>query len=330
MLISSFCHTVKREGNIIGQKDLAQKQLLQWPDVFADVSNVNLFYGQPVLSEQELTIQSAEGISRPGGGKMRELFSDIHMKYAHEEGTIYFRIENQSDICNVMPVRDMGYQQQVKKIVDTNNQKNIYPDKFTHILPDGQKLAPVITLILNYSKKEWTAPVDLKEMIKFPRHLKGKIEPLLSNHSIRVVNLAHQTEETVKKYQSDFRMVVEYLTNPKERLFEKWIKEGRKIRHPMELIDLLCVLSKDKRYVDIREELLEKYVKGDEIEMCELLDILENRGVEKGIRQGREEMSSKLNALILKLTEEKHYEKLARSAVDKEYQKKLMQQYHIL
>lgn len=240
---------------------------------------------------EDLSIEPAEGVSRPGDGKIRELYSDIHMKYTDEEGAVFFRIENQSDLCNTMPVRDMGYQytgyqQQVRELADRNRKTKIFPKKLVYVLPDGQKLSPVITMVLNYNKKEWKAPLNLKEMLNIPGRLRDKLKPLINDHSIYVVNLAHQDEETVNKYQSDFRMVVEYLTNPKECLIEKWLKEGRKIRHPLELADLLYALSKDERYRFLSEELSEREVKGEDLKMCELLDILENRGIEKGIRQG--------------------------------------------
>ena len=111
------------------------------------------------------------------------------------------------------------------------------------------------------------------------------------------------------------------MTNPKNLLLQKWSKENRKVRHPVELADMLYALSKDERYQLICEELSEKDMKG-EVRMCELLDIVENRGLQQG--------QEKLNALIRKLMAEGRYEELARSAADSEYQKELMRECHII
>ena len=92
---------------------------------------------------------------------------------------------------------------------------------------------------------------------------------------------------------------------------------SRKVRHPVELADLLYALSRDERYQLICEELSEKDTKG-EIRMCELLDIVEKNG------------QAKLNTLIRKLAAEERYEDLVRSAADNEYQKKLMREYQII
>lgn len=325
-----FCVMLKGE-TIIGQKDLSEKQLLQWPDVFADISNVNLFHGQRILLEENLSLEPSNAVIKFDMGELKEIFSDIHMKYVDQEGIVYFRIENQSDICNIMPVRDMGYQyagyqQQIKQLMKDNKKAQITPKKFSQVLPEGQKLRPVITMVLNYNQKEWKKPVFLKQMLEIPKRLRGKLEPWLGDYSIHVVNLARQDEETVKKYQSDFRMVVEYLVNPKGCLLQRWKEEKRKIRHPAELADILYTLSKDKRYRVLIKKLSEETEKGDGIAMCELLDLLENQGIEKGM----ERASSNLNALIQKLTNDKRYDDLARSAIDRDFQNQLLKEYQII
>ena len=41
-------------GMLLGSKDLAEKNLLQYKDVFSDIVNVNLFGGRNYISENEL------------------------------------------------------------------------------------------------------------------------------------------------------------------------------------------------------------------------------------------------------------------------------------
>ena len=62
-----------------------------------------------------------------------------------------------------MPVRDMGYQhakymEQIKAAKESNQKTSNYPNPMTKELNDSQKLSPVITLVLNYSQKEWEKP----------------------------------------------------------------------------------------------------------------------------------------------------------------------------
>ena len=76
--------------------------------------------------------------------------------------------------------------------------------------------------------------------------------------------------------------------------------------------------------------------------MCEVLDIIENRGIEKGLEKGIEkgleeglvkgrqegaDMVSKLNELLLN---EGNIDKLRRANTDKDYRYKLLKEYNIL
>ena len=68
--------------------------------------------------------------------------------------------------------------------------------------------------------------------------------------------------------------------------------------------------------------------------MCEVLDIIENRGIEKGLEEGLEkgrqegaDMVSKLNELLLN---EGDIDKLRRANTDKDYRYELLREYNIL
>ena len=89
-------------------------------------------------------------------------------------------LENQSDINNIMPVRDMGYQhakymEQVRTIKETNRQQQTYPSPITKGIHDTQKLDPVITLVLNYSQKEWKKPKQLQDVLNIPKDIKNML-----------------------------------------------------------------------------------------------------------------------------------------------------------
>ena len=146
----------------MGSKDLAEKNLLQYKDVFSDIVNVNLFGGRHYISANELSREPGELITKSSfDNKLKQLQMDVPMKCNKKYNTRFFVcLENQSDINNIMPVRDMGYQhakymEQVRTIKETNRQQQAYPSPITKEIHDAQKLDPVITLVLNYSQKEW-------------------------------------------------------------------------------------------------------------------------------------------------------------------------------
>ena len=113
----------------MGAKDLAEKNLLQYKDVFSDIVNVNLFGGRCYVSEEELSREPGELITKAVSGKnLRQLQMDVPMKCKKNNRSFFLCLENQSDKNNVMPVRDMGYQhakymEQIKEVQENNRDR---------------------------------------------------------------------------------------------------------------------------------------------------------------------------------------------------------------
>ena len=166
----------------MGSKDLAEKNLLQYKDVFSDIVNVNLFGGRHYISANELSREPGELITKSSSdNKLKQLQMDVPMKCIKKYNTRFFVcLENQSDINNIMPVRDMGYQhakymEQVRTIKEANRQQQAYPSPITKGIHDTQKLDPVITLVLNYSQKEWKKPKQLQDVLNIPKDIKNML-----------------------------------------------------------------------------------------------------------------------------------------------------------
>lgn len=61
------------------------------------------------------------------------------------------------------------------------------------------------------------------------------------------------------------------------------------IKHPEEVLDLLDAVLGDDRFKQMKSEIVRIKTEGREVDMCEFLDELEKRGMEKGIEQGIEQ-----------------------------------------
>ena len=229
----------------MGAKDLAEKNLLQYKDVFSDIVNVNLFGGRCYVSAEELSREPGELITKAvSDDKLRQLQMDVPMKCKKNNRSFFLCLENQSDKNNVMPVRDMGYQhakymEQIKEAKESNRKTSNYPNPMTKELNDSQKLSPVITLVLNYSQKEW--------------------------------------ETTIRQYQSDFKYIVRYLScgNDRRKLDEYFQTTEFELDHPEAFLDWLSAVTNDTRYRKAKELIEETEGKGGKINMCVLLDMYE-------------------------------------------------------
>ena len=299
----------------MGAKDLAEKNLLQYKDVFSDIVNVNLFGGRCYVSAEELSREPGELITKAvSDDKLRQLQMDVPMKCKKNNRSFFLCLENQSDKNNVMPVRDMGYQhakymEQIKAAKESNQKTSNYPNPMTKELNDSQKLSPVITLVLNYSQKEW--------------------------------------ETTIRQYQSDFKYIVRYLScgNDRRKLDEYFQTTEFQLDHPEAFLDWLSAVTNDRRYRKAKELIQKTERKGGKINMCVLLDMYEERGeargIEKGIAQGIVQGEARgmakgisqgikeINTLYHCLLADNRMEDIQKAIMDTDYQKELLQEYGI-
>ena len=227
-----------------------------------------------------------------------------------------FGFENQTVPDELMPLRVISYDgieygRQTKK-------RYRYKTKY-----------PVITLVLYLGyKKRWNYPINILDIVEVDERLR----PFVNDYKINLFEIAYLDEEKISLFKSDFRILVDYLHqirtnnsyNPKDYI----------IKHIDELLTLMSVMTGDKRFEDSINEANEKEARY----MCEVLDIIENRGIEKGLEQGLEkglkqgrqegaDMVSKLNELLLN---EGNIDKLRRANTDKNYRHKLLKEYKIL
>ena len=325
----------------MGAKDLAEKNLLQYKDVFSDIVNVNLFGGRCYVLAEELSREPGEMITKAvSDDKLCQLQMDVPMKCKKDNINFFLCLENQSDKNNIMPVRDMGYQhakymEQIKEVKESNRKTGNYPNPMTKELNDSQKLSPVITLVLNYSQKEWEKPRCLNDMLKFPEDMKCELEPWIPSYSVCVINLASQPETTICQYQSDFKYIVRYLScgNDRKKLDEYFQTTEFELDHPEAFLDWLSAVTNDRRYRKAKELIEETEGKGGKINMCVLLDMYEERGVEKGILQGISQGISQgieeINTLYHCLLADDRMEDIQKAIMDTDYQKELLQEYRI-
>ena len=333
----------------MGAKDLAEKNLLQYKDVFSDIVNVNLFGGRCYVSEEELSREPGELITKAVSGKnLRQLQMDVPMKCKKNNRSFFLCLENQSDKNNVMPVRDMGYQhakymEQIKEAKESNRKTGNYPNPMTKELNDSQKLSPVITLVLNYSQKEWKKPKQLQDVLNIPKDIKNMLLKHIPSYAIDVINLANQSESTMQMYHSDFKYIVRYLSckNDKEKLESFFRTTDFELDHPEAFLDWLAAVANDERYIKAKQLIDKQNEKGGHINMCVLLDMYEERGEKRGIAIGEERGITigeergeargiyEINTLNLHLLDDNRLEDMQRAMVDTDYQKELMKEYGI-
>lgn len=298
------------------EKDISQKMLEQFNDVFSDIVNVLLFNGENVVDENSLLDTPTTAMLKIDGS-VHSQDRDVAKYWQHSCINIaLFGFENQTVPDKLMPLRVISYDgteygRQTKK-------RYRYKTKY-----------PVITLVLYLGyKKRWSYPINIIDIVKVDDRLK----PFVNDYRINLFEIAYLDEEKTALFKSDFRILVDYLHQL--RTNNSYNPKDYTIKHINELLTLMSVMTGDKRFEDSINEANEKEAKY----MCEVLDIIENRGIEKGLEKGMEkglekgrqegaDMVSKLNELLLN---EGNIDKLRRANTDKDYRYKLLMEYNIL
>ena len=256
------------------EKDITEKTLEAYNDVFADITNVFMFNGRRVIKEAELTDARARSYYK-ADGRVREQERDV-AKYWHKNKLkiAMLGIENQTEQDKSMPLRVIGY--------DGAAYRNQIKTKSSNSKKGGRRRKkkaryyPVVSLVLNFDyKKRWTMPVNLIDCLE---HVSEELKPFVSDYRINVFDVAFLTREQVELFQSDFKVVADYFVQMREN--NDYIPSRETIEHVREVFDLMSAVSGDARFEEAYSE------ERSDTNMCEFLDRVEARGVAIGEARG--------------------------------------------
>jgi len=244
----------------LADKDMTEKTLEDFDDVFADIVNVLLFKGKRLIKENELSPETARSIYK-ADGKLHEQERDV-AKY-WKEGVIHIALlgmENQTDTDTDMPLRVISYDG-----VAYRNQLNA--DKANIEAGRPKERYPVVTLVLYFGyEHHWKKHRHLLDSIKVPDELK----PFVSDYKINIFEIAWLSDEQVAMFQSDFRIVADYFVQMRKNRDYQPSKEA--MAHVHEVLELMSAITDDTRFEEVQT-----YVERSGINMCEVLDALDNK-----------------------------------------------------
>lgn len=253
----------------MAEKDLAEKKLEDYGDVFADIYNTLLFKKE-LIQPDRLQTGTTESIYKSAKDQWKDQRRDTVKEYMDcmNLAIATFGIENQSTIDENEPVRIMGYDY----------------GSYRQQIIDGKKLHPVITIVLNFTDKVWNGKTSLLELMDIPDEFNGFVQ----DYKVNVFDIAYLEDETIETFTSDFKLVSRFFKN--KRLGKDVMDDNTtEMKHPEELMELFSVFTGDSSYENIIPDILERKKKGEVITMCTVAQGL----MEKGRSEGRTEQFEK-------------------------------------
>jgi len=248
-------------------KDITEKMLEKYNDVFADILNVLLFAGRDVVDESALMDALPMSMLKIDG-RVRTQERDIAKYWRKNKINVaLFGLENQTVPNKLMPLRVFGYDgaEYVKQSRKENGDRAKYP---------------VITLVLYLGyEKRWNYPKRLFEVLDIDED----VRPYVNDFKINLFEIAYLEREKIDLFKSDFRILADYLYQMREN--RDYIADETNIAHVEELLTLMSAMTGDNRF----EETINDFKGKEKVNMCEVLDRVEARGIEKGIEKGIEQ-----------------------------------------
>ena len=278
----------------MAEKDLTERVLEDYADVFADIWNTYIFKRIVVYPEDLITIKTGSYFSLSGQifGMDRDVFK------SWEDRNCILRaaslgLENQSKYQKVMPLRIDGYNGnyylwQVNEIQRREREKEEGKEQDNTPF----KLRPVFTLVLNFSMHQWTKNLSLWEIFGLDQYEK-ELQDIFHNHKIVVIDVAFTTKQQLSMMKSDFRIVADYLVQVRETGDYKGSDE--EMQHAEAVLGMIAALSNDSRFLEGRFYYDASGAQKEAKNMSEVLDAIEQRGILKTLRDSVKNLKKNLH-----------------------------------
>ena len=190
---------------------------------------------------------------------------------------------------------------------------------------------PVVTLVLYFGhEKPWSEPLSLKERLNVP----NEFEPYVNDYKINLFQIAYLNREQVELFQSDFKVVADYFVQKREN--GDYVPSSQDLTHVQETLQLLSIMTNDHRFEDTYNTSTDDR-KGGPRNMCDVLDKVESRGIEKGIAkgvvkgkaEGEIEGKNQMALLVKKLLDQGRIDDVKRASEDEKSRAELMKELGI-
>ena len=193
---------------------------------FAQLMNGWLFRGKPYLKASD--ISEADRRQEGKGGKGREYrhrYRDLYKKLDNAIVRLYVGTEPMEYVDYAMPLRVMdsdtlSYLHQKKAISKEHmGKQGLEADEYLSRFSKGDRLLPVITLVLYCGDRPWDGARRLHEMLELEK-LPGELKEYVEDYAIHILDVCHTPDERLQEFPPEIcflLMCIKY-ANDKEAL----------------------------------------------------------------------------------------------------------------
>ena len=226
------------------QKDITEKLLLDYNDIFSDIVNTLLLDGKETVDENSLVPAIKRSQFKADIGMLHEVERDTAKVW--KKGNlelVLIGIENQTEPEKYFPLRAIAYDgvSYRSQLISINEAKK----KKTKAI----KPYPVLTVVLYFGDDHWDYKKNLKGVLDIPK----EFDKYINDYKVNVIEVAWLPDEVISKFKSDFRYVADYFA--KKRIDPDYLPQGSfTIRHVDAFLKFLATMSGDETFLKIELE----------------------------------------------------------------------------
>ena len=226
------------------QKDISEKLLLDYNDIFSDIVNTLLLDGKETVDENSLVPAIKRSQFKADNGILHEVERDTAKVW--KKGNLEFvliGIENQTEPEKYFPLRaiaydGVSYRSQLISISEAKKKK-----------AKAIKPYPVLTVVLYFGDDHWDYKKNLKGVLDVPK----EFDKYINDYKVNVIEVAWLQDEVISKFKSDFRYVADYFA--KKRIDPDYLPQGSfTIRHVDAFLKFLATMSGEQKFIKIEME----------------------------------------------------------------------------
>ena len=273
----------------MGEKDILEKKLLMFNDVFADFVNGIMFDGKDVVKEDELVDLSGWSHYKGDDSKHRFQDRDVVKLWKKENVVIsLIGIENQDIPDKNMVFRVLSYDgaSYRTQLVEKERRKR---KKNAGIDGELQDIFPVITFVIYYGEEEWRHETTLHKRLNLDSELKHYV----SDYSINLIDLKKLSEDDINKFKKDFKLIADYMVKGSKHKADRI-----DLNHPEEVSELILRLTGEELPFEVE---CEEGGKNMEKFFEPMFERAEARGEARGRAEGRAEGKTEGESCLAKL-----------------------------
>ncbi|MBD5460836.1 MAG: hypothetical protein HDR26_07835 [Lachnospiraceae bacterium] len=216
-------------------------------EIFADVFNYFIYNGEQVIDPDSLEELDTLEVDVPYGGedgaqqpvqRTRDVIKSLVAMMDSRTAYLVLAVENQSNIHNAMPVKNMVYDalqyaKQVSNAAASHKRSGDYQgtgsDEYLSGFMKQDRLLPVVTLVVYFDSKEWDRPLSIHEMFG---EQDARVLALVPDYKINLIAPVSISDGDFDRFRTSLKEVLSFIkySQDADRL-EEILKADEGFRH---------------------------------------------------------------------------------------------------